>query len=61
MLYLAGLDFGSSHIGTLVAVPIILGSLGTSVYLRVRKATECDHDTREVTKKVRLLKLRLIN
>jgi hypothetical protein len=52
LLYLAGLDFGSSRIGTLVAAPIILGSLGTSIYLRLRTNKECDHETREVTKKI---------
>ena len=56
LLYLAGLDFGSSRIGTLVAAPIILGSLGTSIYLRLRPERECDHETREVTKKVSLVK-----
>ena len=56
LLYLAGLDFGSSRIGTLVAAPIILGSLGTSIYLRLRPERECDHETREVTKKVRVMK-----
>ena len=54
LLYLAGLDFGSSRIGALVAAPIILGSLGTSVYLRLRPDRDCDHATREVTKKVRV-------
>ena len=52
LLYLAGLDFGSSRIGTIVAAPIILGSLGTSIYLRLRPNVDCDHETREVTKKV---------
>ena len=52
MLYLAGLNFGSSHIGALAAVPIILGSLGTSIYLRLRPDRDCNHEAREVTKKV---------
>ena len=52
LLFLAGLDFGSSRIGTFVAAPIILGSLGTSIYLRLRPDRDCDHETREVTKKV---------
>jgi len=52
LLYLAGLDFGSSRIGTLAAAPIILGSLATSIYLRLRPDVDCDHETREVTKKI---------
>ena len=52
LLYLAGLDFGSTRIGAIVAAPIILGSLGTSIYLRLRPNVDCDHETREVTKKV---------
>ena len=54
LLYLAGLDFGSSRIGILAAAPIILGSLATTIYLRLRPKDEqeCDHETREVTKKV---------
>ena len=52
LLYLAGLDFGSSRIGAILATPIILGSLGTSIYLRLRPNEYCDHETREVTKKV---------
>ena len=56
LLYLAGLDFGSSRIGIFAAAPIILGSLATSVYLRLRPEKECDHVTREVTKKVRFMK-----
>ena len=55
LLFLAGLDFGSSRIGTFAAVPIILGSLATSIYLRLRPDRDCDHETREVTKKVRVM------
>ena len=54
MLYLAGLDFGSSRIGTIAAVPIILGSLATSSCLRLRPDQDCDHETRELAKKVRV-------
>ena len=56
LLYLAGLDFGSSRIGILAAAPIILGSLATSIYLRLRPEVEreCDHEAREVIKKVSL-------
>ena len=50
--YFTGLDFGNTHIGILVAAPIILGSLGTSIFLRLRPDRDCDHETREVTKKV---------
>ena len=52
LLYFSGLDFGSTRIGILVAGPIILGSLGTSVFLRLRPDRDCDHETREVTTKV---------
>jgi len=54
LLYLAGLDFGSSRIGIFAAAPIILGSLATTIYLRLRPKDEqeCDHETREVTKKI---------
>ena len=51
-MYLSGLNFDRTRMGTIAAAPIILGSLGTSIYLRLRDNKECDHWTREVAKKV---------
>lgn len=50
LVYLAGLDFSRTKWGLIFAGPVILGSLGVTIGLRMQ--SDRDPDTREIVKKV---------